>query len=77
MPREVRTAHILVRVGETGGSEAEDRARIAVADAIRRAKAGEDFGACPRDLGGRGLEAERRGAGLGEEGEMVPPFDQA
>src|SRR5207247_2097152 len=42
-PRRVHAAHVLARVPETGGSEAEDRARAKVADVIRRAKAGEDF----------------------------------
>src|SRR5262249_52992656 len=42
-PRQVRAAHVLVRVPETGGSEAEDKARSKVVDVIRRAKAGEDF----------------------------------
>src|SRR6266446_7583175 len=37
-PRQVRAAHVLVRVPETGGSEAEDRARAKVADVIRRTK---------------------------------------
>ena len=61
---QVRAAHVLVRVPETGGSEAEDKARSKIADVIRRAKAGrtsassrsrvsEDSGTAPRggDLG--------------------------
>src|SRR5213078_2092726 len=42
-PRRARASHVLARVGETGGSEAEDKARATITDVIRRAKAGEDF----------------------------------
>jgi len=42
-PQQVHAAHVLVPVPQTGGSEAEDKARAKVADVIRRAKAGEDF----------------------------------
>src|SRR2546425_496000 len=42
-PKRVHATHVLARVPETGGSEAEDKARAKVADVIRRAKAGEDF----------------------------------
>jgi peptidyl-prolyl cis-trans isomerase D len=78
VPREVRTAHILVRVGETGGSEAEDRARNKVADAIRRAKAGEDFAKLAREIS-EDVASKPNGGELGwvKKGEMVPPFDQA
>ncbi len=49
-PRQVRAAHVLVRVPETGGSEAEDRARAKVADVIRRTKAGGDFGKLAQEV---------------------------
>ena len=49
-PRQVRAAHILARVPETGGSDAEDKARAKIADAIRRAKAGEDFGKLAQEI---------------------------
>src|SRR5438552_1012698 len=38
-PRQVKVSHILARVGESGGSAAEDQARAKIAGAIRRAKA--------------------------------------
>ena len=77
-PRQVRAAHILVRVPETGGSEAEDKARSKVADAIRRAKAGEDFGKLAQQLSEDSGTAPRGGdLGLVSRGEVVPQFEQA
>jgi peptidyl-prolyl cis-trans isomerase D len=77
-PRQVRAAHILVRVPETGGSEAEDKARSQVADAIRRAKAGEDFGKLAQQLSQDSGTAPRGGdLGLVSKGEVVPQFEQA
>src|SRR5439155_1278039 len=48
-PKKARAAHILVRVSETGGSEAEDKAKAKIADVIRRAKAGEDVAKLARE----------------------------
>lgn len=77
-PRQVRAAHILMRVPETGGSEAEDQARAKVADAIRRAKAGEDFAKLAGELSQDPGSAERGGdIGLIKKGETVPAFEQA
>jgi peptidyl-prolyl cis-trans isomerase D len=77
-PRQVRASHILVRVPETGGSEAEDRARAAVADAIRRAKAGEDFAKIAREVS-QDPGTKDRGGDLGvvSQGETVAAFEQA
>ena len=77
-PREVKAAHVLVRVAETGGSEAEDRARDRITDVIRRAKAGESFArlaaAISEDPG-----TKESGGDLGwvRRGEMVPQFEDA
>lgn len=49
-PQRVRAAHILVRVPEVGGSEAEQKARAKVEEAIRRATAGEDFAKLAREI---------------------------
>jgi peptidyl-prolyl cis-trans isomerase D len=76
-PPEVKAAHILVRVPETGGSEAEDAARTKIADVIKRAKAGEDFAklatAVSEDPG-----SKTRGGDLGwvKKGDMVPQFEE-
>jgi peptidyl-prolyl cis-trans isomerase D len=77
-PRQVRASHVLVPVAQTGGSEAEDKARGKVADVIRRAKAGEDFG----KLAGESSEdpgSKSKGGDLGwvSKGEMVPQFEEA
>src|SRR4029450_31465 len=77
-PRQVRAAHVLVRVPETGGSEAEDKAQSKVADVIRRAKAGEDFGKLAQQLSDDSGTAPRGGdLGLVSRGEVVPQFEQA
>jgi peptidyl-prolyl cis-trans isomerase D len=77
-PRRARASHVLARVGETGGSEAEDKARATITDVIRRAKAGEDFAklakATSEDPG-----SASKGGDLGwvRRGETVPQFEQA
>ena len=76
-PPEVKASHILVRVPETGGSEAEDAARTKIADVIKRAKAGEDFAklaaAVSEDPG-----SKARGGDLGwvKKGDVVPQFEE-
>ncbi len=77
-PRQVRAAHVLVRVPETGGSEGEDKARTKIADVIRRAKAGADFGKLAQETSEDPATAPRGGdLGLVGKGEMVPQFEQA
>lgn len=77
-PRAVRARHILVRVPETGGSQAEDAAKAKVAEAIRRAKAGEDFAKLARGLSEDPATAPRGGdLGFVRPGELVPQFEAA
>ena len=77
-PRQARAAHVLVRVPETGGSEAETRARAKVQDVIRRARAGEDFAKLAREVsedpGSAGTGGE---LGWVSRGETVPQFEEA
>lgn len=77
-PRRVRVAHILVRVPPVGGSEAEEKARAKVEQAIKRARAGEDFGKLAKEIS---EDAATAGAGgeIGSvtRGEIVPVFEQA
>src|SRR6185295_20305851 len=69
--------HVLVRVPETGGSEGEDKARAKIADVIRRAKAGADFGKLAQEVSEDPATAPRGGdLGLVGKGEMVPQFEQ-
>src|SRR5438046_2434962 len=57
-PRRVHAAHVLARVPETGGSEAEDRARAKVAEVIRRELlAAQDFTAEAKRLGLAAVES--------------------
>src|SRR5438128_2071141 len=77
-PKRVHAAHVLARVAETGGSEAEDRARAKVADVIRRAKAGEDFAKLAKETSEDPGSAPKGGdLGWVRAGEMVPQFEQA
>ena len=77
-PRQVRVAHVLARVGETGGSEAEDKAKAKVADAIKRVKAGEDFAKVARELSEDPGSAKNGGdLGFVKKGEVVPEFEKA
>lgn len=77
-PRQARVAHVLARVAETGGSEAEDKARAKVADVIRRAKAGEDFAKLAKALSeDPGSAAKGGDLGLVSQGEVVPEFERA
>jgi peptidyl-prolyl cis-trans isomerase D len=77
-PREVKAAHVLVRIPPTGGSAAEDQAKAKIADVIRRARAGEDFGKLAREIS-EDPSAKTNGGELGwvKKGEMVPQFEQA
>jgi peptidyl-prolyl cis-trans isomerase D len=77
-PHQAKAAHILARVTETGGSEAEDKARAKIADIIRRIKAGEDFAKLARELSeDPGSKANGGDLGLVSKGEMVPDFEAA
>jgi peptidyl-prolyl cis-trans isomerase D len=77
-PRQARAAHVLARVPETGGSEAEDKARAKIADVIRRARAGEDFAKLAKELSEDPGSAPNGGdLGLVSQGEMVPEFERA
>jgi peptidyl-prolyl cis-trans isomerase D len=77
-PVQIRGAHVLIRVPDAGGSEGEDKARAKVAEVIKRAKAGEDFGKLARELSeDPGSKANGGDLGLVRKGEMVPQFDQA
>jgi peptidyl-prolyl cis-trans isomerase D len=77
-PRQVHGSHVLVRVAETGGSEAEDRAREKIAGVIKRARAGEDFAKLAREVS-EDPGSKDKGGDLGwvETGQMVPQFEQA
>jgi peptidyl-prolyl cis-trans isomerase D len=77
-PRQVRAAHVLARVPETGGSAGEDKARAKIVDVIRRAKAGADFGKLAQEISEDSATAPRGGdLGLVGKGEIVPEFEKA
>jgi peptidyl-prolyl cis-trans isomerase D len=76
-PKRLKTSHILVRVPPTGGSEAENKSRAKVEEAIRRAKAGEDFGKLAREMSEDTATAPQGGdLGFVGKGEMLPQFEE-
>jgi len=77
-PHQVRAAHVLATVGQTGGSEAEDKAKTKIADVIRRAKAGEDFAKLAVEVSeDPGSKSNGGDLGYVSKGEMVPQFEAA
>jgi peptidyl-prolyl cis-trans isomerase D len=78
IPHQARASHILVRVPDTGGSDAEDRAKATAADALRRARAGEDFAQLARELSQDRASAANGGdLGYVSKGETMPQFEEA
>jgi len=77
-PQRLKASHILVRVPPTGGSEAENKSKAKVEEAIRRAKSGEDFGKLAKELSEDTATAPQGGdLGFVGKGEMVPQFEEA
>jgi peptidyl-prolyl cis-trans isomerase D len=77
-PRRAKVAHVLVRVPETGGSEAETKARDKAVAVIRRAKAGEDFAKIAREVSEDPGTAPGGGdLGWMAKGESLPQFEEA
>jgi peptidyl-prolyl cis-trans isomerase D len=78
VPREVQMAHILVRVPDTGGSEAEDRARVKAAELLKRVKGGEDFARVARESSEDPGSAPKGGElGWVSSGQTLPDFERA
>jgi peptidyl-prolyl cis-trans isomerase D len=77
-PPQVHAADVVVRVPETGGSEAEDKARAKAADVIRRARAGEDFAKLAAEVSDDpGTRAKGGDLGWISKGEISPAFEAA
>ena len=77
-PKQVKVAHVLARVPETGGSEAEDKAKAKIADVIRRARGGEPFAKLAKDVSeDPGSAANGGELGFVSKGEVVPDFEKA
>jgi peptidyl-prolyl cis-trans isomerase D len=77
-PRQVRLSHVLARVAETGGSDAEDKAKAKAADVIRRAKSGEDFAKLAKELSDDSGSAANGGdIGLVPLPQLMPEIAQA
>ena len=77
-PQRLKASHVLVRVPPTGGSEAENKSKAKIEEAIRRAKTGEDFGKIAKELSEDTATAPQGGdLGFVGKGEMVPQFEEA
>lgn len=77
-PRRVKAAHILARVPPVGGSEAEDKAKAKVEEAIKRVRAGADFSKLAKEISEDPASAGAGGdLGYVARGEVVPAFEQA
>jgi peptidyl-prolyl cis-trans isomerase D len=76
-PRQVRASHVLIRVPETGGSAAEDKAKATIADVIRRAGAGEPFAKLAKEIS-QDTGTASKGGDLGfiAKGEVLPAFEK-
>jgi peptidyl-prolyl cis-trans isomerase D len=76
-PERRRVSHILARVGTVGGSEAEDRAKARMEEALQRIKGGADFAQVARETSDD-TATKPRGGELGTmaRGEMVKPFEE-
>ena len=78
VPREARISHILVRVPDTGGSEAEDRARAKAVELLKRVKTGEDFAKVARESSEDSGSASTGGdLGWIKSGQTLPEFERA
>jgi peptidyl-prolyl cis-trans isomerase D len=77
-PHQVRAAHVLVRVADTGGSDAEAAAKAKAQDVIKRVKGGEDFAKLAKEISEDPGSAEKGGdLGWVAKGQMVPQFESA
>ena len=78
VPREVHMSHILVRVPDTGGSEAEDRARAKAVELVKRVKGGEDFAKVASETSEDPGSASQGGdLGWVKSGQTLPEFERA
>jgi peptidyl-prolyl cis-trans isomerase C len=73
----VRASHVLVKVEESADEATKKAARSKIDTVLKRARAGEDFGALARENSADGSAAQGGDLGFFPRGQMVPPFDQA
>jgi peptidyl-prolyl cis-trans isomerase D len=77
-PRRVHVAHVLVRVPQVGGSEAENKAKAKIEAVIKRVQGGEDFAKLAKEVSEDTSNAPQGGdLGFVGPGELVPQFEQA
>lgn len=77
-PHQVHAAHVLVRVAETGGSEAEAGAKAKAQDVIKRTRGGEDFAKLAKEIS-EDPGSAGKGGDLGwlSKGQLPPQFESA
>jgi len=76
-PERVRARHILIRVAEGAGQEAETQARERIEEIRRRILDGADFAELARELSEDGSSAEGGDLGYFVRSGMVPAFSDA
>ena len=77
-PERVRASHILIGFPQNADEAAKKDARAKAADVLKEVKAGKDFAALAKQYStDPGSGANGGDLGYFQQGQMVPPFDQA
>lgn len=76
-PEGVEVSHILVKSRTTDSPEQKAEARKRIDEALRRVKAGEDFGAVAKSVSEDGSAAAGGALGTIRRGQTVPAFEEA
>ncbi len=74
---QARASHILIKADEKADEPTKKAARAKIDGLLKRAKAGEDFGALAKEHSEDGSAAQGGDLGFFPRGQMVGPFDQA
>jgi peptidyl-prolyl cis-trans isomerase C len=74
---QVRARHILIKVPQEVTPADEAKLKGKAAEALKRAKKGEDFGALAKELSDDGSKENGGDLGFFARGRMVPPFEEA
>jgi peptidyl-prolyl cis-trans isomerase C len=76
-PETVQASHILISVDPKASAEDKVKAKVKIEALLKRAKAGEDFGALAKDNSTCPSAAQGGNLGYFGKGQMVPEFEKA